>query len=405
MPTYSYTAKTLKGESKKGTLEAKDKYELARALRKEECVLISANIEGEREKRKFKISIPFLNRVSLVEKTMFTRNLRVMVESGISLPRSLKILSEQTKSRKFSKIILEMREEIIKGNNFSDALIKHPNVFSVLFCNMVKVGEETGTLGEVLDNLTQQMEKDHALKSKIKGAMIYPTVIVIAMIGIGTLMMIIVIPLLAKTFDELGVELPITTRITIGAGYFLVDFWYLIPLILFLSPLLLRWIKKTERGKLVIDSLVLKIPIVAPIVRKANSAYTVRTLSSLVSAGVPIVKSLKLVSGSLNNIYYKRAIMDAAEQVKKGSKMSEALEKYKNIYPILVIQMISIGEETGETSNILKKLAEFYEEEVANAAKNLSSVIEPALMIVIGAAVGFFAISMIQPIYSMVGSL
>jgi len=406
VPYYSYIAKSFKGEPKTGVLEAKNEHELARILRKEGYILISTESEGKAvKKKKIRISIPFLDRVSLVQKIMFTRNLRVMMGAGVSLIRALKILSLQSESKRLKKALLEIREEIIKGKNFSDTLSKYPNIFSNLFCSMVKVGEESGTLEQVLDNLIQHMEKEHELKSKIKGALIYPAVIITAMIGIGILMLIMVVPKLAETFEELGMDLPITTRFVIVMGSFSAKFWYLFPLIFLFLLILLRIAVKTKTGKLIIDTLVLKIPVIASLIRKTNSAYTVRTLSSLIASGVPIVKCLELVSGSLGNIYYKRAMLDAAEQVKKGGKLAEVLKKYENIYPILVIQMIEVGEETGETSSILEKLADFFEDEVANTTKNLSTVIEPVLMLVIGAAVGFFAISMIQPIYSMVGSL
>jgi len=225
------------------------------------------------------------------------------------------------------------------------------------------------------------------------------------MLGIGILMLILVVPKLSKLFDELKIPLPLTTRVVVALGNFLNSFWYLIPLVVILIIFLFRFILQTKTGKLVLDTVVLKTPLISPLIKKTNAANTVRTLSSLVSAGVPIVRSLEIVSGALGNIYYKRAIMEAADQVRKGKKLGDVLKKYDNIYPILVIQMIAVGEETGETSSILEKLADFFEDEVANATKNISSVIEPILMLIIGAAVGFFAISMIQPMYSMLGAI
>lgn len=405
MPHYSYIAKSFKGEPKTGVLEAKSQRELAGVLRKKGYILISFSSEEGPKKKKIIISLPFFGRISLVEKIMFTRNLQVMIGAGISLPRTLKILATQTKTKKFSKAILNIKEDVIQGKNFSDTLKKHPNIFSELFCSMVKVGEESGTLEEVLGVLIVQMEREHELKSKIKGAMVYPAVIIITMIGIGILMLVMVVPKLAETFSDLGVELPITTRVVISIASFLAKFWYLLPVIFLFFLILGRLAIKTKTGKLVVDTLILKIPIIAPIIRKVNSAYTVRTLSSLIISGVPIVRSLELVSGALGNIYYKRAILGAAEQVRKGGKLAEALGKYENIYSTLVIQMVAVGEETGETSSILQKLAEFFEEEVADTTKNLSAVIEPILMLIIGAMVGFFAISMIQPIYSMLGAI
>ena len=328
-----------------------------------------------------------------------------MISAGISLPRALRILAEQTKSKKFRNTILDIENEIIKGRSFSKGLSKYPKIFPELFFSMVKVGEEAGTLEEVLAALSRQMEKERELKSKIKGAMVYPAVILFAMAVIGVVMMIMVVPKLAQTFEDLGVELPMTTKIIIAVGSFLANFWYLLPIIFLTFLILLRAASKTKTGKLMIDTLLLKIPVVSSIVKKTNSAHTARTLSSLISSGVPIVRSLEVLSGSLGNVYYKEAIAEVAVRVKKGVKLAEALKDYQKIYPALIIQMIEIGEETGQTSDILQKLAGFFEEEVANATKNLSAIIEPVLMLVIGAVVGFFAIAMFQPIYSMMQTL
>ena len=404
MPKYFYQAKTLKGDPRSGVLEAKDEQDLAAILRKEGCLLVK--VETEKEKKKFRIpfAIPF-KKVSLSDKLMFTRNLRVMIAAGVSLPRSLKILSEQSKNKRFKKALLTARDDIIKGQPFSEALAKHTNIFSELFVSMIKVGEETGTIEEVLGVLSRQIEKDYQLRSRIKSAMVYPAVIILAMAGIGTLMLIVVIPKLSDVFGDLGVDLPLTTKVVISIGSFMAEFWYALPLIVIVFFLLARFFLKTKYGKILINTISLKTPLISPITKKTNAAYTIRTLSSLIKAGVPIVRSLEIVSNSLTNIYYKKAMEECSEKVKKGAKLAEVLSAYKNIYPNLVIQMVEVGEETGETSEILEKLAEFFEEEVTNATKNISAVIEPILMLLIGAAVAFFAISMIQPIYGMIQTL
>jgi len=404
MPRYNYIAKTLNGEPRSGVLEAKNEHELARILHQEGCILIRADNE-EAEKKKFVFQIPFLGGVSVVEKIMFTRNLKVMISAGVSLPRALNLLAIQAKTKKFKNILSDIEKDIIKGQTFSAGLSKYPNIFPEFFSSMIKIGEEAGTLEEVLGVLTRQLEKEYELRSKVKGALIYPAVIVSVMLIIGVLMMILVIPKLAQTFNELGVELPLTTKLIISFGNFLADFWYLLPFIALAIFIFFKMATKAKIGKLLIDKMVLRTPIIGPIIIKTNAARTVRTLSSLISAGVPIVRSLEVVSGVMTNVYYKKAISEAAKKVEKGAKLAEALKPYQKIYPALVIQMIEIGEETGETSSILAKLADFFEEEVANATKNLSSIIEPVLMIIIGAAVGFFAISMLQPIYGMLQTL
>ena len=404
MPLYLYTSKNLKGVPKSGVMEAENEQQLARALREEGYILVSARTEKAR--KKFRFSMPFLSGVSLTEKMIFTRNLQVMISAGVSFPNALKTLSKQSKSRKFQRVISEISEGVVKGESFSDLLKKYPAVFSDLYSNMVMVGEESGNLEKVLAILTQQMEKEHELKSKILGALAYPAVIITTMLGIGVLMLILVIPKLAETFKELGVDLPPTTRFVIWLGESARNFWYLIPFLIIGLIVLFKLVAKMRIGKAIIDTIVLKIPVISGLVKKTNSAYTVRTLGSLIASGVPIVRALELVSGSLTNSYFKKAIIEASEMIKKGGKLAEALKPYEDkLYSSLVIQMIEIGEETGKTAEILTKLAEFFEEEVANATKNLSSIVEPVMMVVIGAVVGFFVVSMIQPMYSMIGSL
>lgn len=406
MPKYSFTAKSLRGKEESGVAQAPNVRALAKTLKDQGFILIKAKpAEKEEEKKKLEISLPFLDRVSLQERMMFTRNLQVMVASGLPLPRALKTLTVQAKSKKMKNALLDIREKIVKGKNFSDSLEEYPDIFPELFQNMIKVGEESGTLEKVLQVLSRQMEREHDLKSKVKGALMYPAVIIAAMVGIGILMLIVVVPEIGKTFEELGIELPVTTRLVIGLGTFMAEKWYFAILLIIAFIFLLWMAARTRIGKKSIDTLMLKIPVISALIKKTNSAYTVRTLSSLMAAGIPIVRSLEITAGVLGNVYYKEAIREAAEKVKKGGRLSDALKTHKEIYPLVVFQMIEVGEETGESSEILAKLADFFEDEVGNATKNLASVIEPVIMIIIGAAIGFFAISMVQPMYSMLGAL
>ena len=406
MPKYFFTAKSQKGESYSGTREAKDKHELARVLRQEGYVLISAVVkEKQGQRRKLEITLPFLGGVSLKDKIMLTRNLEVMIGAGVSLPKALRTLSQQAESKKLKKALLEITDQVIKGKNFSDSLSGYPDIFSELFQSMVRVGEESGTLGENLSILTRQMEREYELKSKIKGALVYPAVIIAAMIGIGVMMLIVVVPKLAQTFEELEIELPLTTKVVIALGTFLAEKWYLAVLIFIILVFFFQLISKIRVGKKTVDGLILKLPIISPLIKKTNAAYTTRTLASLTSSGVSMVRSLEIISETVGNFYFKQVMAEAVKRVKKGDKLSEALKPYQNLYPLAVIQMIEVGEETGETSEILQKLADFFEEEVTNATKNLAAVIEPLLMLFIGGVVGFFAISMVQPMYSMLGAV
>lgn len=402
MPRYFYRATSPTGESESGVLEAKDEYELARLLRRKGHILVSAT--EEKPKKKIKILLN-LGKVPIKEKLFFTRNFKLMIKTGVPLPKALEILSSQSRNKRFKKILLEVREEIIKGRKLSEILRDWPGVFSELFCSMIRVGEETGKLEEVLESLTKQIERTYELKSRVQGALVYPAIIIVAMVGIGILMLIVVVPPLAETFEELGVELPLTTQLVISAADFMIKFWFIFPIIALILFFLARQFLKTKKGDKLVDGLLLKIPIISPIIKETNTAYTARTLSTLISSGVPIIKSLEVVSRTLNNFYFREAMIVSAEGVRKGSKLSEALEPFSKIYPLSFSEMIAVGEETGETSSILEKLADFSEAEVERLTKNLASAIEPVIMIIIGTGVGFFAVSMIQPMYSMLGGL
>ena len=404
MPTYSYTATTRKGDRTSGKQDAANEIELARILREEGYVLVSTQEQKTRGTFfSFSLSNP-LKKVSLSEKLFFARNLQVMLSSGVSMTQAFEILAEQAESKEMKKALLAVRERVTKGEAMSEAIARHPSIFSELFINMVKVGEESGTLETVLGHLTKQLEREHELRSKVKGALLYPAVIVSAMTVIGMLMLILVVPRLATTFEDLGVELPLTTRIIIGFGSFVANQWYLAIGIITLILVSFYWAGKTHAGKRVLHKIFLHVPIIAPIVHKTNNAFTARTLSSLIAAGVPLVRSLQITSGVVGNLFYQNALKDAATKVEKGAKLSYVLQEYTHLYSTVTIQMIQVGEETGQSVEILGKLAEFYEEEVANFTKNLASIIEPVLMLVIGAAVGFFAISMVQPMYSLLSA-
>jgi type IV pilus assembly protein PilC len=404
MPLYSYFAKSLDGKEKEGTLEAKNEKELAEILRREGYILIFA-ISKEKEKKP-KISLSFFQRkISLKEKLFFVRNLQVMISAGISIPKALNSLAEQTKNKRFKKILLNLAEEITKGRNFSEAILSFPDVFSEFFQNMIKVGEETGNLENVLLKIAEQMEREYELKNRVVGALIYPAVILTFMVLEGIFMLAFVVPKLSQAFKELGVSLPFTTKIVISLGDFFGKYWYFLLLFVFLIFFLFQFLKKTEGFKKFIDKIFLSLPIISPIVKNLNSAFFARSLSTLFSSGVPIVNSLEITSNTLDNFYFKSVLRGGIERIKKGEKLSQILKNYPNIFPQTVIEMMAVGEETGQTAEVLGKLADFFEEEVTNATKNLVSVIEPLIMILVGAVVGFFAVSMVQPMYSMMQTI
>lgn len=409
MPRYFYKAKNLKGEEESGVLVAQSPSHLAKVLRKKGYFLISAEEEGKEKKRRFGIpKLDFIWKligVPLTEKLFFTRNLEVMIRTGVPLPRAFEILSTQAKNKKFKKALKEISTKIIKGENLSDSLSAFPEIFSTLYQETLKVGEETGKLEESLKILANQMEREHSLKSRIKTAMVYPIIVLCMTFVIGVLMMVFAVPKLKIAFEELNVELPLTTRIILSFADFLTKKWPLALFVgaalIFISVLALRG----EKGGKFKSKLVLKIPIISKIVRQTNSTLVLRTLSSLLAAGVPIVRSLEVAEGALTNFYFKKSLLEAVKIVEKGEKLSQALRPYENLYSPMVLQMMEVGEETGGTSEVLEKLADFYEEEVALATQKLSVIIEPILIMIIGGIVGFFAVSMMQPMFGIMGEM
>ena len=405
MPTYTYTAISKKGEYSKGEEIAKDEHELAQRLRKKGYILTEALVQGKKKPNFLSLEIfSGLFGVPLAEKLMFMRTLKVMISAGIALPKTLEVLSLQTKSSKLKNALEEMRKRVLRGQQLSDAMSSYPAIFPDLVVNMIRTGEESGTLENVLSHLTLQLEREHDLRSKIQGALVYPAVILVAMFGIGTLMLITVVPNLAATFEELQVPLPASTRAIISFADFLVNFWYLAILLAVGGAALGYRVLRTKAGKNLLDTVILRVPIVGPIVKKVNTAFFARTMSSLIGAGIPMVRALEVTATVLGNTHFRKVLYEGAEEMRKGVKLSKVLSRYTNLYPIVVVQMIEVGEETGQTSELLAKLADFFEEEVTNITKNLASIIEPVLMLIIGAVVGFFAVSMIQPMYSMLGS-
>lgn len=408
MPKYFYKAKNIKGEEQEGILDALNLSQLAKILRQREYYLISAEESNniEKDKKIFNLGIfKGLFGISIKEKLFFTKNLGLMIKTGVPLPRVFKILIKQTKNKRFKEVLTQISQRITKGENFFQALNEYPKIFPKIYRETLRIGEETGKIEDSLIILSRQMEREYKLKSKIKTAMVYPLMVLATGIIIGIMMFILVIPNLKAVFKEFKTELPFTTKIMLAFSDFLVNRWQLSLIVLsILGFFLISFIKKGKEGK-VLGRLVLIMPIISNLVRDINSALILRILSSLFAAGVPVVRSLEITSESLNNFYYKQSLKQAAKDVKKGDKLSQVFQNYTNLYSSSVVEMMRIGEETGETSKVLENLADFYEEEVNAELEKLSSVIEPFLIIVMGVIVGFFAVSMMQPMFSVIGGL
>ena len=401
---FSYKAQTKEGKVVEGTIEAPEKYSAGRMVREQGLNPIAI--------KEFKSAITiddfiskFFGKVKLQEKILFSRNLSGMLKAGLSISRALEVLEKQTKNIIFKKVSASLVSEIAGGGSLSSGLVKNEKVFSTLFVSIVKAGEESGNLAESLREVGVHLEKAYNINRKVKGAMMYPAVIMGAVVLIGILMFIFVVPTITKTFVELNIELPATTRFIIGISDLFAN--HALLMVLGLAGLVvgLYYVSKIKYVHDGLDKFITKLPIIGELVKQVNAARTARTLSSLLSSGVDITRAITITKDVVQNVHYKRVLEKTAIDVQKGIPMSDSFKNSNNLYPIMVGEMISVGEETGKISDMLLSIAIFFEEEVDGKTKNLSTIIEPVLMIIIGAAVGFFALAMITPMYSLVDAI
>jgi len=400
MPKFLYSAKdATSGEPKAGELSAKDERSLAADLRSQGFLLTSV----KEVKESSSVRVKFLDRfrtVPLKEKMVFARNLAVMISSGLAVSRAVKSLALQTRNKTFTKILAGVHDDIQAGRSFSEGLSKYPAVFDELFTSMVYVGEVSGNLEMVLGILAIQLEKENDLRSKVRGALMYPSVILFAMVAIGFVMLTYVLPKLTGVFRDMGAELPPMTVFIINLSDFLRNNIVLSLLLFAVLIVSGRLLAVTRAGKKVLHYAIVRTPVFGAIVVKVNCARFARIYGSLLKSGVSVIDGLSIVSRTLANVYYKEALREAIDAVQKGKELSSVIASHEELFPVLVPQIIEVGEETGKTEVVLERLAEFYEAEVSQITANLSSIIEPVLMLLIGGAVGFFAIAMLQPMYT-----
>jgi type IV pilus assembly protein PilC len=388
------------GETYTETMESADRFVVYRDVRdRGERVLEIAEVHASAFSwEKFS---HILDSVSLDEKVVLTRNMAAMLDAGLTTSRALSVMERQTRNKRLQSVISALIADVKRGGTFSGALSKFPEVFPSLMISMARAGEESGKLAESLRVVGAQMQASSNLTKKIRGALIYPSIVLSAMVVIGILMLMFVVPTLSQTFAELGTELPPTTKAIITASNFLSQNTLLA--LSMMGGIVLIFIAglRSKQGRAVMDWVFLHIPVVSGLVMETNAARTARTLSSLLSAGVDVILSLSITRDVLENHYYKKVLLEAETTVTKGGQISAAFAEYAKLYPPLVSEMVAVGEETGRLADLLKDTAEFYEESVERQTKDLSTIVEPFLMIIIGAAVGFFALSMIAPIYSL----
>jgi type IV pilus assembly protein PilC len=401
MAKFTYTAEKPGGEVYKGTAEAADRFALYGIVRQEGGKIIALEEQYDHAWLTMAFWNALLSRVSQYEQILFARNLGAMLSAGLSLSRALAVMERQTKNPKMFTTVSSIASDVRRGETLHVAISKFPHVFPKLFVAMVKAGEEGGDLPGTLQVVADQMERMYTLKKKVRGALIYPCIILIAIFGIGILMMIKVVPTLASTFKEMNAKLPTSTQIIIGISAFLTQYTLLAAVLAALIGFALYVAAHTAVGRRGFDFLFLHMPVIGGIVREVNAARTSRTLASLLSSGVDVITALDIVGEVVQNSYFKEVISAAGKGVGSGEPLSAAFVRREDLYPAFVGEMMAVGEETGQVSEMLKRLALFYEDEVDRKTKDMSTIIEPFLMVFIGAAVGFFAVSMITPIYSL----
>ncbi|MBU0722279.1 type II secretion system F family protein [Patescibacteria group bacterium] len=360
--------------------------------------------ESKNQSKKMGAINRFLQKFSPIpisEKLFFVQNLAIMLKAGISLSVTLKTLTRQTNNKRFSEIIDDISRNVENGVSFTESLRPHEKIFGQLFISMIESGEISGKLEDVLKKLYIQFKKSHELGSKVKGALTYPAVILVAITGIGIFMMISVIPKITAMFKDFNAELPLATKILIKLSGSLVSngLLYLIGLIIFI--LILVQSIKTKKGKYIFHGLLLKLPILSPIIKKINLARFARTISSLLKTDIMLIKSFQITANVLGNVYYHDALNEMSDKIKKGCTINEVIANYPKLFPPVVTQMISVGEETGELDYILEELAEFYEGEIDQIMNNLPAIIEPILILSLGVIVGGIAVAVIMPMYSL----
>lgn len=402
---FKFKAIKQSGESYEGTREAPDKFTLYKELKNKNETVVYAELISEKSFsglwKKLSSVLTKIGSVSAQDKISFARNLGAMIQAGLSLPRALFVLERQTKNRQFKKIINGVAEEIKKGTALAEALKNYPKVFSALFVAMVKAGEEGGTLANSLKLVSIQMNQMYLLRKRVRGAMIYPTILIILMLAIAVLMLVFVIPSLTATFKDFNVPLPLSTKVIIAVS----DFFSAHTTLFFIGLGLLLvggWAAfRSKKGRKIFDTTALHIPLIGRLVKETNSARTARTLSSLLTSGVSAALAFEITGEVVQNHHYQKVLKAAGESIQKGNPLYQIFSDAEKLYPAFLAEMVGIGEETGKLAEMLMEVAGFYEEEVERQTKDMSTVIEPFLMIVVGLAVGFFAVSMISPIYSL----
>src|SRR3954452_1200622 len=398
MPKFAYSARTVSGEIQTGEIELPSRDEVMGWLNRQRLRPISINAKAK------EINLTIGTGIKTREVVIFTRQFATMINSGLPLVQSLTILAEQTENKNFQKIIAQVLQDIQSGQTLADSLRKHPKVFTELYVNMVAAGEAGGILDVILNRLAVFLEKNDALARKIKGAMVYPAVMLIVVILCTTILLWKVVPVFAGMFTGAGLQLPVPTRVVLALSAFLQHYMWMLVLAVIAAVVTVRQYYKTDGGKLNIDRLMLRFPVLGNLLRKSAVSRFTRTLGTLVSSGVSILDGLQITARTAGNRVVHDAVMKSRASISAGATISEPL-KESGVFPPMVVQMINVGEQTGGLDEMLTKIADFYDDEVDAAVTARTSILEPIMIVVMGVVIGGIVVAMYLPMFDMINAV
>ncbi len=397
----SYKATTQDGKVVQGMIEAKDKTEAATYLRSKQMLPIQIS---SGESKDILAPFAFLKRSNTADLVLFTRQLSSILTAGLTLMQALGILREQMQKTSMHEIVGEIISDVEEGKTLSDALRRYPNTFSPVYISLIKAGESSGVMDKILLRLADNLEKDQKLKATIRSALLYPVIVIILMVVVMGVMMIFVVPQLTGLYTNLGVPLPLPTQIVITISNVMTKYWFYVIIGFFGGSFVLRRWLKTEAGQVTKDNIVLKIPVFGRLIEQTVLTEFSRTFGLLIGAGTLVVQALHQSADVAGNRLYKHAILDISQRVEKGVTVGDAMSAY-TIFPPILVQMVRIGEETGKMDDALMRVSEYFEREVEEKVKTLTTAMEPFIMVILGIGVAFLIVSIITPIYNLTSSL